>query len=124
MADGAKEAATTPQVVGKTKPTVDVDSSLHSSSVAQPLIKNKSPSHLDSVGHAVSLQSPKVMASARHAVQREQTLQFGNQDEGRSVIQSQEGALLVMPRPRFKINEGGGDQVESIMSHFSQSEIN
>ena len=27
-----------------------------------------------------------------------------------------------MPRPRFKINEGA-DQAESILSHFSQSEI-
>ena len=41
----------------------------------------------------------------------------------RNVIQSQEGALNVVPRPRFKINDGA-DQVESIISHFSQSEIN
>lgn len=39
-------------------------------------------------------------------------------------MQSQEGALNVVPRPRFKINDGMGDQVESIMSHFSQSDIN
>jgi len=29
-----------------------------------------------------------------------------------------------VPRPRFKINDGMGDQVESVMSHFSQSDIN
>ena len=27
----------------------------------------------------------------------------------RAVVQSQEGALNVLPRPRFKISEGGGE---------------
>jgi len=36
------------------------------------------------------------------------------------MIQSQEGALNVVPRPRFKINDGN-DQAESI--HLSHSEI-
>ena len=38
----------------------------------------------------------------------------------------QEGALNTAPRPRFKINDGRDEQVESIISqsHFDQSEIN
>lgn len=38
------------------------------------------------------------------------------------MIQSQEGALNVVPRPRFRINDGA-DRAESILSHFSNSEI-
>jgi len=65
------------------------------------------------------------MASARQNIQRDQTLQFVNAKEAkRSIMQSMEGPLQERPRPRFKINEGFVDQVESIMSHFSQSEIN
>lgn len=40
------------------------------------------------------------------------------------LVQSHEGAIKVPPRPRFKINDGQTEQVESILSHFSQSEIN
>ena len=38
----------------------------------------------------------------------------------------QEGPTNTVPRPRFKINDGQNEQVESIISHshFSQSEIN
>lgn len=39
------------------------------------------------------------------------------------MIHSQEGALNVVPRPRFRINDDGADRVESILSHFSNSEI-
>ena len=83
------------------------------------MIKNKN----NSVDRIVTMPSPKVVkmtARGNNALVRERTGLHHNND---NLIQSQEGALNV-PRPRFKMNDGQNEQVESIMSHFSQSEIN
>ena len=68
------------------------------------------------------LTSPKVMVSARNDTKKEQPLL--NTEDPRNVRQSHEAPFNAVPRPRFKINDDAGNQVESVMSHFSQSEIN
>lgn len=73
-----------------------------------------------------NIESPKVVVSARNIAQ-ERSLQFANNEiaeptnpPGRGVIQSQEGALNVVPRPRFKMPEGmTADHQESVLSHYS-----
>ena len=101
---------------------IDPDDSSGESNSQQQLIGGLTAISASGVGHIVKIStSPKVMSSARNKQGREPTLKFGQQED-RSMIQSQEGALNVVPRPRFKINEGA-DQAESILSHFSQSEI-
>ena len=102
---------------------IEADSSVNSSSIAQPLIKEKqSPVNMTSVQINVNVgQSPKQMASARD-MQRERSLQLNNSEGGvKHVVQSQEGSINVVQRPRIKIPDGMGEQMDS---HVSEGPIN
>ena len=71
------------------------------------------------VDRAVSMHTPSPMQNKLGALSK---MKKAKQNSG--VMASQDG-LNLAPRTRFKMDTGRNEeQVESILSHFSQSEIN
>ena len=123
-------ATTAAQILAlQRKQPLNESASMDSSMVATPLLalrNEKSPGGASGTPVPAPIRTP-TMASPYVTAKGVKVIEaplHRDEDSNSNMVRSATDFLNQQPRPRFKMNDGAGEQVESVLSHFSQSEIN